>query len=580
MLKLRDQIEHVFKQFDGSSDSAVKLKAQTVITCEKLASLSSDNHSMLIALALRPAQNISPPTHHAFCCAIILSKMAQQSHYHSHYTAELISAAITMRIGLDLNNQQLTNTIYQRKKLSPSQQQHYHKYPLHSANFLNKAKVVSKNVIYTTLQHQELLDGSGYPKKLSGHHISQSGQLLSLINKFVELVTPRHQREPFSVSQSLSYLARRPQLYNTKMLEKLTQCLTTPAIGMVTTLSKDSIGIIESVDWSNEVMMVQRLDEEDGKLTHSSPLQKHAINQSLILKIAPSTLSDPRMHSILGEHEIMVQANICLSISRLKPSSTLTSLLQALNELHPEHDVIAPKIACLPSLGDDLIATLTRQYPSHQFNNSFHALQMAGFVQSRPLLSLLALRRQLNYYQFPALGMLESKVDTLLSVIRHIGEFTREVLPNELAMFALLNMAPLYLDKRVHQTNIPEKVDLECVSPLQAASLFGLPANPKQFQIINTLARLWENNSQIKQLLQLENDLSKTKQRAAHELVQSYQLALILTHQMYHGLSLEHQGVNTQLTSICRRLKISGKQLKQLSQLTLGTGSQCPLGSL
>jgi len=578
MLKLRNQLENVFSSFDGSKTHAAKLKAQVVITGEKLSTLSSDNRGQLLALALRPSTNISPSTHHAFCCAVVLSKLSLQQRYHHHFFIELVSAALTMRLGLDINKQDLSNTIYQRKRLTPVQKKHYALYPLHSANYLNKASLVSNNAIYATMQHQELLDGSGYPNKLSGHRISQSGQLLSLINKFVELVTPRHQRAPFSLTQSLSYLARRPHLYSSTLLAQLTRCVTTPAIGMATSLSAASFGVIESLDHLNGQVTVQRFDLIEGKYQQGSAPQELQCDSSVSLQVVPIEITDKKLYQLISEQELVTIADNSVSISRLKPASSLTDLLEALAVRSPEHEVIAQQISALPVLGDKLISALYRQYPGRQFNNSFHALQMVGFTQSRPLLSLLALRGQLNHFQFPALTTLEYKIDTLLSVIKQIGEFTREALPNQLMMFALLNLAPLYLDKRVHQTNLPAKIDIDKVQVLQGASLFGLNASPKQFQIINTLARLWEGDKSIRQILVLENDLSKTKDRLAHELVQSYQLALLITHQCFHGLELAHQGVEAQVASISRRLKISAKELDNLSHLTLETGAYCPLG--
>lgn len=578
MLKLRKQLDNLLKGFDGKPASAVKLKAQVIITCEQFATLSSDNKSLLVALALRPTDRISPLTHHSFCCAVILSKFSQQFHYHSHYSAELISAALTMRLGLDLQGQQLSNVVYQRQKLTQNQQKYYKDYPLHSAKYLHKARVISKNSVYATLQHQELLDGSGYPKQLKSHQISHSGQLLSLVNKFVELVTPRHQRAPFSISQSLSYLARRPHLYNERLLKQLTLCLTQSKLGMSVSLPRKSIGLIKSVNALDSSMMLDCFEDVDGSLKAGEQTKKQLFDNSFIPKIAPKGISESKMFTLLEEHKLVRITDICHSIGRLKPTPTLAVLLDSLASLSPEQEVIAHQIGALPSLGEDLITSLMAQYPNRKFNSSFHALQMVGFSQSRPLLSILALRHQLAYYYFPALSALDMKVDTLLATARHISEYTPKVMPNQLAMFVLVNVSPLYFDQRVHGTTLPMKVDLNHVNPLQAAALMGLTASPKQAQIINTLGRLWENNRNTKQLILLENDLTKTENRFHHELVLGYQLALILTQHIYNNLSFEHHKVQAHLKVICRKLKISSKALEALCQQTLSTAPSSPLG--
>lgn len=577
MLKLRNQLNNVLSGFDGKSASTTKLKAQIVITCEQLNSLSPDNKSLLLALAIRPTTQVSPQTHHAFCAAVILSKLAQQFHFHSYYTSELISAALAMRIGLDTQGHQLSTAIYQRQKLNPAQQKHYWNYPLHSANYSYKSKLMHKNSIYAIMQHQELLDGSGYPKKLKFHQISHSGQLLSLLNKFVELITPRHQRAPFTISQSLSYLARRPQLYSAHCLEQLTQCLTQSRLGMIVNLPPQGIGLITSVNTLGGSMLVQHFDEVEGALKISATSQRELPHESITLQSCPTSIADATLFSLLEEHTVNRGSDACHSVGRLKPVPALASLFESLDNLYPEQDEIARNINALPALGDNLIASLASQYPGRRFNNSFHALQMAGFVQSRPLLAILALRQQLACYQFPALAILENQVDSLLFIARHISEYTTDVLPDQLAMFVLLNVAPLYFDQRIHQVSPNEKVALNDINPLHAAGLFGLTNNPKQTQIINTLARFWEGNKAIKQLLLKENDTLKGNNLFQAELMAGYQLSLILTQHIYRGVGFKDPSVNAHLKSVCRKLKISANALEELCQLMLTSAPRCPL---
>lgn len=61
-------------------------------------------------------------------------------------------------------------------------------------------------VLDTISQKQELLDGSGYPKGLSGEQMSRTGKILSVANAFVALVSPRAYREGLSIEAALDQL--------------------------------------------------------------------------------------------------------------------------------------------------------------------------------------------------------------------------------------------------------------------------------------------------------------------------------------------------------------------------------------
>lgn len=579
MGKLMSQLDNVLNEFDGAPASAVKLKAQTLIICEQLATVSAQSKTVLVALAIRANQQVSPLTRHSFICGLLVSRFAQQFSFHTNYTNELVSAALNMRIGLELNKQQLSNVIYQRKKLNDSQRKHYNQYPLHSANYLHKAKVISSNAIFATLQHQELLDGSGYPKRLKGNAISHSGQLLSLVNKLVELITPRDKRAPFNLSQSLAYLARRPNLYNPDLVSQLAHCLTPPVPGLAINTDINQIGLIEAVDVLESSLQVNCIDFINESWQCSGQRKTLSYNSALETFALPSGVPNTLLNDALHEQELLRIDDDCNSMARLKPSATLNQLLSSLSSPAPDQEAISHQINQLPTLGDSLINKLTQLYPNRQFNSSLHALQMLGFNQSRQLLSILALRQQLNHYQFPALALLESMVDTLLATATLVSEFTPNVTPNQLGMFVLLNIAPLYVDKRIH--HCPERitVDINQINPLQPAGLFGLTANIRHLKIMSSLAKFWETNAKTKQLLAHDSDLSTTQSPHHHELVYGFQLALMLTQRLYHGLSFEHPSVNVQLKATCRKLKISGGKLKALMQASLTSSANCPLTS-
>jgi PAS domain S-box-containing protein len=61
-------------------------------------------------------------------------------------------------------------------------------------------------VLKTIAQKQEHIDGSGYPEEITGDQMLLTGKILSVVNAFVALVSPRAYREGISINAALDQL--------------------------------------------------------------------------------------------------------------------------------------------------------------------------------------------------------------------------------------------------------------------------------------------------------------------------------------------------------------------------------------
>ncbi len=77
-------------------------------------------------------------------------------------------------------------------------------------------------VLETIAQKQEHVDGSGYPRGLTGDQMTPLGKILAVANAFVALVSPRAFREGVSVSDAIDRLMRdADRLYDRHVLAAL-----------------------------------------------------------------------------------------------------------------------------------------------------------------------------------------------------------------------------------------------------------------------------------------------------------------------------------------------------------------------
>jgi PAS domain S-box-containing protein len=77
-------------------------------------------------------------------------------------------------------------------------------------------------VLETIAQKQECIDGSGYPRGLTGDRMTAPGKILAVANAFVALISPRAFREGVSVSDAIDQLMQdADRLYDRHVLAAL-----------------------------------------------------------------------------------------------------------------------------------------------------------------------------------------------------------------------------------------------------------------------------------------------------------------------------------------------------------------------
>lgn len=75
-----------------------------------------------------------------------------------------------------------------KSNLTPEEQQKLFNHPTTSANIMRKLDIREEPLLNCHLEHHEFLDGSGYPRKLSGQELSTAGRICSLANFSAELL--------------------------------------------------------------------------------------------------------------------------------------------------------------------------------------------------------------------------------------------------------------------------------------------------------------------------------------------------------------------------------------------------------
>ncbi|RKF17841.1 HD-GYP domain-containing protein [Alginatibacterium sediminis] len=181
------------------------------------------------------------------------------------------------------------------QELTKQEQSHYRTHPTYSQEMLRKAAVFPKAILPLSANHQEFLDGSGFPKGLKQDKISQLTQLLSVVVYFDQWVNPLPSQRAFTAQQALARVFKLGgKKLNQNYSKALLQTLGVYPPGSFVKLDDDRIAMVVS---TNPSALMQPLTQilESGKSLAMAPfvdLQAEGlkIKESFAKEELPSTL--------------------------------------------------------------------------------------------------------------------------------------------------------------------------------------------------------------------------------------------------------------------------------------------------
>lgn len=156
-----------------------------------------DPHPLLASIHLyRPARY---SLRHAFATAVLSEVLLRHVGRSDEARRQAVAGALTMNLAM----MDLQDALYaQEKPLTPEQKRDIVTHPLSVVRLLRANGIEQEIWLDVAEHHHEMLDGSGYSKRLSGPALSIEAQVVSLADRYCAMVSERAYR-----SGSLPHLA-------------------------------------------------------------------------------------------------------------------------------------------------------------------------------------------------------------------------------------------------------------------------------------------------------------------------------------------------------------------------------------
>ena len=99
-------------------------------------------------------------------------------------------------------------------------------HPVLGHTILLRQEGMPEMVLDICRHHHERVDGKGYPEKLSGGRLSLPARLAAICDVYDAVTSVRPYKKPWTASEALSWMLRRDDQFDHKLLKKFILCLT------------------------------------------------------------------------------------------------------------------------------------------------------------------------------------------------------------------------------------------------------------------------------------------------------------------------------------------------------------------
>lgn len=150
----------------------------------------------------------------------------------------------------DIGESRVPATIVkQQGSLTSSQQRQFEEHPIHGIKIAARIPTFPALGFTIIQEHQERLDGSGYPFGLKANKLSFLTHIVMAVDEFDSLINPRDPSHSMSPAEALSYLyAKRQGALSKDVIVAMIQTLGLYPPGSTVQLSEGSLGVVLSTN--------------------------------------------------------------------------------------------------------------------------------------------------------------------------------------------------------------------------------------------------------------------------------------------------------------------------------------------
>ncbi|SEI45037.1 HD domain-containing protein [Allopseudospirillum japonicum] len=277
------KLEEVFKYIeekDTPPEGAVQKRIFDI--CTHIQGLCYYDADALLG-AVHLSDNYPYHIHHPMQMAVLAELIAARLELEQEERLALLAASLTCNIAM---NPYQCKLHMQRNPLNEQQRRVINKHPQQSVAILRKAGVENDLWLELILQHHEKLDGTGYPRGLSGDDVLVKARIIALTDVYTAMITPRPYRQAIGHRLSLRELfIKRGQVYDEKLTMLFLQELGLYPPGVYVRLENGELAVVVGRTDDPKSPLVASIRKPDGDL-FLSPRRRNTSTEGFNIQAA------------------------------------------------------------------------------------------------------------------------------------------------------------------------------------------------------------------------------------------------------------------------------------------------------
>lgn len=166
-----------------------------------------------------------------------------------------LSAAEMRALGMgallhDMGKERVPSQILLKKTAwTAAERTFYQQHVVYGLEMAAKLPDLPLGALEVIAQHHEMLDGSGFPGKLTANRIGRMGRIVAIANSYDDYCNRLNPAEAMTPAEALSRMFRRErEKFDAELLQHFIRCLGVYPPGSIVQLNNDAIGLVVNVN--------------------------------------------------------------------------------------------------------------------------------------------------------------------------------------------------------------------------------------------------------------------------------------------------------------------------------------------
>ncbi|RJE76687.1 phosphodiesterase [Pseudoalteromonas sp. MSK9-3] len=224
---------------DITAGGKVDISLISDVSKEIVQSVLRNSSAMAILTRLKDKEGYN--WRHMINCTILISVFAKYLGLKNSVIQQLAMGAMLHDVGHARLPQGIIN---KEGKLTALEYKAVKKHVVQSLGLVKGEKGITPIMMDVIINHHERVDGSGYPRRLSGSKVSKAARIMAIVDVYDAITSDR----PYQMSEepvhALRYLLANKEQFDAELVQRFIKCMGVHPVGTIVKLTNERLALV------------------------------------------------------------------------------------------------------------------------------------------------------------------------------------------------------------------------------------------------------------------------------------------------------------------------------------------------